>query len=799
MDKLIPEIPTIAITGSSGKTTTREFISSILETKWKVLKTVDNKNLPKHIEETIKLYNPSYQAILLELGMGKQGAGIKHCNIIQPNISVITNIGSAHYGNLGNSIETTAKFKSVLIQNMNQNGVLLINNDDENSKLLLTDDFKGKIITLGIKKDSDYQVKNTTYVNNGMSFNVVINGKNEEFYIPVFGTHNVYNALFAIAITYHLKFTPDDIRIGLKKFAPPIKRLNFIKLSNKSILIDDTVNANPQSVKAALDVMEEIGASSKKIVVLGDMLELGDYTKKAHIEIGEYLASKKVDTILTYGIESRSITTGALSAGYPPSKLKHFENRDELHSFLKNSIEPNSLILVKGSSAMKMDKTVRYVFDRFFYSIFIDNISDQSVHLSNATLEKMNINLEKITLHFGQLKMNLTIKIDNSLELGKIILPCILTEKITIPDLPYEYYLESNHLYLGPVIGLLILPRYYDDPKQQILRFSNYNTIKGLIFLFKQSSINMRNKIITGYYYNPETKEFNLGTFPYPSVIFNRISLDPKIYKHLIRNVGNNLFNYPYANTNKLLFWIRMSKIPKIKEHLPVTKEYKSISNLTQMLDVYKSVYLKPTTLAGGNGIMLVKKVDTGYILIDQDGELATTNSKKRLSNLIKNKLIKNKKYIIQQGITFQYNTNKIDFRVYLQKDKNKRWRYSGMETKIAKEGSIISNSKNRIKIVPGITTLRETYHLTEQQAEHKINEITELAISVLKRMEDYGFSIADIAVDLIIDETLKIWLLEVQINYAAEIKASRSEDEGLILPLILPTPLEYAKALAGF
>ncbi|MBT2632951.1 UDP-N-acetylmuramoyl-tripeptide--D-alanyl-D-alanine ligase, partial [Bacillus sp. ISL-101] len=118
MNPLILKVPTIAITGSSGKTTTREMISSILEQKWKILKNIGNKNLPIHTQKIAESYNPSVQAILLELGMGKQGAGEKHCNFIQPNVSVITNIGSAHYGNLGNSIASTAKYKSALIKNM---------------------------------------------------------------------------------------------------------------------------------------------------------------------------------------------------------------------------------------------------------------------------------------------------------------------------------------------------------------------------------------------------------------------------------------------------------------------------------------------------------------------------------------------------------------------------------------------------------------------------------------------------------------------------------------------------------
>ncbi len=160
---------------------------------------------------------------------------------------------------------------------------------------------------------------------------------------------------------------------------------------------------------------------------------------------------------------------------------------------------------------------------------------------------------------------------------------------------------------------------------------------------------------------------------------------------------------------------------------------------------------------------------------------------------------MENKKYIVQQEIPFNSSGNKIDFRVYFQKDITKNWKYSGMETKVAKKGSIISNSKNRERIIPGATALKEIYQLNKNQMEQKIKEITQLCIEVLKLMENDRNHIGDAAVDLVIDENNKVWLLEVQLNYAAEIKANRTEDEQLILPKILPTPFEYAKALAGF
>ncbi len=800
MSPLILDIPSIAITGSSGKTSTREMITSVIERKWKILKTTGNFNLPRHTKEMVERYDPSIQAIILELGMGKQGAGEKHCSYIQPNMSIITNIGSAHYGNLGNSLESTAKFKSVLIKNMKPDGILFLNKDDKNSELLDTTTFIGELITVGIENSADYQAREIEYLDDGISLQITLDNVSEKFFIPVFGFHNVYNALFAIATCHRLKFTPSEIRLGLENHKAPIKRLNFIALSNQSLLINDTVNANPESVKTAIDVMIERAKDKKKIVVLGSMLELGDYTVAGHKEVGKYIAEKKVDEVYTFGEDAKWIGISAVAEGCPRRQVHHFENRDNLHRDLKKSIDQNSIILVKGSSLMKMDTTVQYIQNRFMYSISFDKDADNTfIYLSEQTLQKMKIESNNITLHFGALTKNYQISIDDTLAPGKIILSSKLANRLSIPDLPYEYYIEENQLFLGPVIGLLIYPRYYQDPRQQLLRFSNYDKIKGLIFLFRPTTINLKNKTIKGFYFNPETKTFIFGTFPYPSVIFNRLPLKGKMFKYLKKHVGN-IFNYPYQNTNKLDFWKQMSKQPEIIPHLPLTQKYENVNSLLQAFKKFDSVYLKPTTLAGGKGIFHVKSSNEGYVLSDNLGNTFPIKSRQELSLKLKENLEQNRQYIIQQEISCSNNLgNKIDFRVYLQKDYTKKWKYSGMETKVAKTGSIISNSTNRERVIPGETALMEIYGLDENQAKQKIREISRLCIKVLKVMEQNGYLLGDAAVDLVIDQNHYIWLLEVQLNYCAELKAWRTEDEQQVLPMILPKPFEYAKALAGF
>ncbi len=359
MGPLILNKPVIAITGSCGKTTTKEMIASILQTRWTIIKTLKTRNQPRHTKKIAEKVGPHHQAVVLEFGMGRKNAGKKHCRYIQPNMVVITNIGTAHYGKLGNSIALTARHKSALIKQMKPDGILFINNDDINSRLLHTGAFSGEIVTVGIKKQADYRADKVYYLDKGMGFQATLNGKWESFFIPSFGWCNVMNALFAIAVTHRLGFTLAEIRSGLSSYAVPHHRINLHHLPDGVLLIDDTYNANPEAVKAAVDVLVDLGKGKKKIAVIGSMLELGNYSPKGHMDIGRYMVKQKIDLICAFGLKAESICKGV--AGARDCSCRHFINRHELHDWLAANIGPSVAILVKGSNRMKMKETVEYL------------------------------------------------------------------------------------------------------------------------------------------------------------------------------------------------------------------------------------------------------------------------------------------------------------------------------------------------------------------------------------------------------------------------------------------------------
>ncbi|HEY2421187.1 MAG TPA: YheC/YheD family protein [Neobacillus sp.] len=353
------KIPIIAITGSAGKTTTKSFIASILKTRMNVFESKDYWNTTEHTKMHADEIDSSHQVIVLEYGMAYPGVITEHCSIIQPNISVVTNIGMAHIGNFDGDIRKIAHAKSELIHGMKQDGVLFINNDDENSKYLEIDQFKGKIITTGIKTPADYKAYDISYGQNGMNFKMKLHSEENSFFIPIYGEHHVYNAVNAIAVADYLGFSSIEIKAGLL-FKKPPRRMTIYQLNQNITLIDDTVHSHPQAVMAAIDVLQNIGPK-RKVAILGQMRELGDLQREQYKNIGEYLVKHGIDIVITYGYGTNLIGTEAIIAGLSPKNTKHFQDKVKLHQYLQKFIHDNDTILVKGASKTNMFDTVKFI------------------------------------------------------------------------------------------------------------------------------------------------------------------------------------------------------------------------------------------------------------------------------------------------------------------------------------------------------------------------------------------------------------------------------------------------------
>lgn len=356
-------LPIIAITGSAGKTTTKAFVGSILSKKWNVFESKDYWNTTEHTKKHKEEINDKHQAVVLEYGMAYPGIITNHCSIIQPNISIVTNIGLAHVGNFDGDVRGVAKAKSELIHGMDQQGLLIVNQDDDNSRYLETQQFKGKIITVGIKKEADYRAYDLQYKDVGMSFKMKLHGQEIELYIPILGEHHVYNALNAVAVADLLGFSPLDIQTGLN-FKKPPRRLTIYNCRDDITVIDDTVHSHPQGVRAALDVLTNI-ATNRKVAIIGQMRELGILREEEYRKVGEYVHEIGIDEFITYGFRTDEMSNAAIAKGMDPARVHHFINKDQLHVLLEKLIKPHDTILVKGASKTNMFETVKFLDQTF--------------------------------------------------------------------------------------------------------------------------------------------------------------------------------------------------------------------------------------------------------------------------------------------------------------------------------------------------------------------------------------------------------------------------------------------------
>ncbi|MFJ8260371.1 YheC/YheD family protein [Rummeliibacillus sp. NPDC094406] len=352
-------LPIIAITGSAGKTTSKAFLGSILSTKWNVFESKDYWNTTEHTKKHAEEINKSHQAVVLEYGMAYPGIITSHCSIIQPNISIVTNVGLAHVGNFNGDIKGVAKAKSELIHGMNQKGLLVLNKDDENSKYLSTNSFKGEILTVGIHSEANYRAYDIHYKGNGMAFKMKLKGKEIELFIPILGEHHVYNALNAIAVADYLGFTPNEIKKGLN-FKKPPRRLTLYNLQDQITVIDDTVHSHPQGVRAAIDVLTNI-AKKRKIAIIGQMRELGDLREEEYRKVGDYIYEQGIDILITYGFRTEEMGEAAIAKGMDKKNVYHFINKDELHVLLEKVVRKEDTILVKGASKTNMFETVKFL------------------------------------------------------------------------------------------------------------------------------------------------------------------------------------------------------------------------------------------------------------------------------------------------------------------------------------------------------------------------------------------------------------------------------------------------------
>lgn len=349
------DISIIAVTGSTGKTSTKEMIGAVLEQKFNVHKTRMNFNNEIGLPLTVFEMNRENEVSILEMGMNNLGEIKALTQIARPTIGVITNIGSAHIENLG-SKENILKAKMEMTTYFNENSLLIINSDDEFLSRIEKD--KYDIIKISMNNNGDYNAFDIVNLGgNGVEFSCYYKKVVNKFKINSPGKHNVYNALCAIAIGEIFNMEVETIKLGIENYKSVGQRMNIINMEQDIKIINDCYNANPDSMKAALDVLVTF-EDRRRIALLGDMLELGSYSVEAHEQIGNYLKDK-CDILISVGNEAIHMYNKAKKY----VDAHYFRTKDEAKDYISSIIKAGDVILIKASRGMKMENITNYLLE----------------------------------------------------------------------------------------------------------------------------------------------------------------------------------------------------------------------------------------------------------------------------------------------------------------------------------------------------------------------------------------------------------------------------------------------------
>ena len=346
-------VPVVGITGSNGKTTTKEMLAGILQQQGPVLKNEGNLNNHIGVPLTLLRLNAGHKAAVVEMGMSAPGEIDTLARFIGPDVGVITNIGPAHLEFL-KSMDLVAQAKGELFNHLKSDGTAVLNADDHYFDTL-KNKFNGRVLSFGIDTKADVRAEDIRQEKNFTDFTIRADGSTVNVRLRAVGKHNVYNALAAAAAALAVGMSLDAVKYGLDDFVPTAMRSEIRQVQGRTVLAD-CYNANPASMEAALATLISLKSGKKAIAVLGDMLELGETTFEAHMAIGATAARLGVDLVITLGPLAKHIGAGAIDAGMTKDRVLEAGSHVEAAVLLKQVSRPGDAVLIKGSRGMKMEK-----------------------------------------------------------------------------------------------------------------------------------------------------------------------------------------------------------------------------------------------------------------------------------------------------------------------------------------------------------------------------------------------------------------------------------------------------------
>lgn len=356
--KKFKDLILIGLTGSVGKTTTKEMTACVMSRKYNTLKTEGNFNNEIGMPKTLFRIDDTVECAVIEMGMSEFGEISALTNAALPDGAIISNIGVSHIENLG-SRDGIFKAKMEMLEGLKKGGPLVLNGDNDKLSTVKTDEFN--VIFFGIENEK-CDVRATKIQEHDLQTDFTVTGiyGEQKVTIPTVGIHNVYNALSAICIGANFGISLEDAAKGLKDYVPSGMRQR-IKQVGGITFIEDCYNASPDSQKAAINSLCTV-ATGRKIAVLGDMLELGSYTETAHRTVGEYAAKQKIDILFTLGENSKFMADSARKNGL--SRVFEFSDKESLANALLETVQDGDTIIFKASRGMKLEEVFNIIYEK---------------------------------------------------------------------------------------------------------------------------------------------------------------------------------------------------------------------------------------------------------------------------------------------------------------------------------------------------------------------------------------------------------------------------------------------------
>ena len=345
--------PLLAVTGSAGKTTTKDSIAKLLETKFRVLKSEGNLNNQFGLPLQLLKLEPEHELAVVELGMNHAGEITALAAIAQPDIGVVTNVAPVHLG-FFESVADIARAKYELIQSLSANGTAVLNADDEFVSQFGRD-FAGRVLTFGIDHSAAVTAENIKELGlEGSHFDVVANGNRARARLGLIGRHNIYNALAAVTVAMDRGLSLEEAAAALALLTPSDKRGQVLEVAGATV-INECYNSNPRALDFVVDALAGMPTKGRRIVVAGEMLELGPATDELHRHAGEHMAERGIDVVVGVRGAAQHIVNSASARG---TRAEFVETPEAAGEWLAREIKPGDLVLLKASRGVKLEKAL---------------------------------------------------------------------------------------------------------------------------------------------------------------------------------------------------------------------------------------------------------------------------------------------------------------------------------------------------------------------------------------------------------------------------------------------------------